>query len=621
MMLSPSSVSNDDKTNSNSIPSESNDIYQTPDIVSVPVNSGKISPVTNDTPNANTMETSDLYETPCDPNTITGTMDLYETPCDPNTSTGTIDLYETPSGSQTNTNTMETSGVYEIPDLVGSHTSSNNTPDLNSIPISTTSENNDTYEIPGIIFKTDTTGTSPLRSSRHSPSRLITPDSSPRRRPPPPPPKKSPNETISTNIKKPNPPSPPPRLHRHVRSQSPETHIKVEQENDINHTLPKMKQKKTRIIQSPSLNSNSKTDHSKTSDDNVTGESVHSDSVTRESVHSDSVTKESVHSDSGSRDSLRTDNQLSKHNEQILSSVETNKRDNLLSNEIQEKENDGYAHVMDWIKYQPQPCAKMNQPKPHVKQPQPHTETLLYEEIKPIVSYTNVDTKRELIDEADDEYIDMTEFCTKPSFPHPHTHSQSPPPLPPARKPNKIQRAFSYQDDSTHHETPNSPVVIKHIETLHDEKGSQSLELMKEDEDEDDYIDMSSLDVQEPKNITSTDKCKDTKSAQSQDTGGDHTHKTTVPSPLPPSSNSTIQSSYQDDNVYESIDVLRPIPPPRRKRKTQRVVSSSSQRTYTETSLTRTKKPNKLQTSRSFDSPNNNNSSVDVNYVIMHKQK
>ena len=594
MMISPSSVSNNDKTNSNSIPSESNDIYQTPDIVSIPVNSGKISPVTNDmykTPNVNTstMETSDLYETPCDPNTNASTMDLYETP----------------SGSQTNTNTMETSGVYETPDPVVSHTSCNDTPDLNSIPVSTTSENNDTYEIPGIIFKTDTTGTSPLKSSAHSSSIIIAPDSSPRRRPPPPPPtpKKSPNETIGSNIKKPNPPSPPPRLHRHVRSQSPETHIKVEQEKDINHTLPKMKQKKTRIIQSPSQNSDGKTDDSKTSDDNVT----------RESVHSDSVTRESVHSDSGSRDSLLTDN------EQILSSVETNKRDNLLSNEIQEKEDDGYAHVMDWIRYQPQPRAKMNQPKPHVKQPQPHTGTLLYEEIKPIVSYTNVDTKRELIDEADDEYIDMTEFCTKPSFPHPHAHSQSPPPLPPARKTNKIQRAFSYQDHSTHHETPNSPVVIKHIETLHDEKGSQNLELTEEDED--DYIDMSSLDVQEPKNITSTDKCKDTKSAQSQDTGGDHTHETTVPSPPPPpSSNSTIQSSYQDDNVYESVDVLRPIPPPRRKRKTQRVVSSSSQRTYTETSLTRPKKPNKLQTSRSLDSPNNNDSSIDVNYVIMHKQ-
>ena len=420
----------------------------------------------------------------------------------------------------------------------------------------------------GINFKTDTTGTS-LRSSRDSSSKIITPDSSSRRRPPPPPPKKSPNEAIGTNMKKsiplskiiapdspptrrppppppppppptldlpprrhPPPPPPPPHLHRHVRSQNPETHIRVEQEKYINLMLPIMR----------------------------------------------------------------------------------------------------HAHVMDWTRRY---------------QPQPDTETLLHKETKP---YTNVDTKREPIEPMDeaDEYIDMTEFHTKSSFPHPHAHSLYPPPLPPARKPNKIQRAFSNQDLYIHRETPNSPVMIKHMETLHDEKQSQNLELTEEDEDEE-YMDMRSLNVQEPsrfqlshendddyesidelrhrlppyvqerKNITSTNKCKDTKSAQSQDTGGDHTHRTTVPSP-PPSSNSTIQSFYQDDVIYETIDVLRPIPPPRRERNAQRVVSSStsnSQHTYTETSLTR---PNKLQTFQSLDSPDNNDSSIDMNYVIMQKQ-
>ena len=475
MMLSPSSVSNDDKTNSNSIPSESNDIYQTPDIVSISVNSGKISPVTND-------------------------------------------MYKTPNA---NTNTMET------------------TVDLNSILVSTTSENKET---PGINFKTDTTGTS-LGSSSTS-------DSSPRRRPPPPPPKKSPSETkMKESIPLPiiitpdspptrrpppppptpdlpprrRPPPPPPHLHRHARSQNPETRINVEQENYINLSLPMMR----------------------------------------------------------------------------------------------------HAHVKDWLRrYQPQLPAKMNQPKPHVKQPQPHTETLLHKETKP---YTNVDTKREPIEPIepidDDEYIDMTEFRT--SFPHPHAYSQSPPPLPPARKPNKIQRAFSNQDLYIHRESPNSPVVIKHKETHHDEKGSQNLD---EDEDEE-YIDMSSLNIQEPYEDDDVYESIDVfrhrlppigerniKRVVSSSTTSSQAIFLNIQEP------STSQSSYEDDAIYETIDVSRPpILPPRRERNTQRVVSSSpssSHHTYIETSLTR---PNMLQKFQSLDSPDNNDSFVD-NYVIMQKQ-
>lgn len=187
-----------------------------------------------------------------------------------------------------------------------------------------------------------------------------------------------------------------------------------------------------------------------------------------------------------------------------------------------------------------------NQSSPPLK----HSDGMIYEEVKP---KNTTPVKKHPVEQQPSTHV-----ITAPSAP----------PLPPPRKPHPSQQS--------------SPNIIK-VSSQPDISGNGGLELTEDDEGED-YMDMSG--------------------SMPPEENGNHDN-----TPLKPhSSLPVINQQEESEDVYEAMDISRPIPPPRRKHRHTEIRNRGGE----QSSSTR----NKLKASKSVDDVL---ASEDNHYVTMHR--